>query len=270
MVNVGDLECTMALTSILTINPDDADRIYAWARYIFWAEVECQQYDAYEHAEDEPTLGRGTVLMLQFYAALWAAIEGWKECQLSDETIDELLTDPAFQHNIQLLRRFRNGVYHYQADLINDRVLEFLHEGAHSVIWAYLLHDEFKRVVWEILHPPGLSLKVQDDLAEAICGIIGWLPTDIPEAAPHRAAKQYREVAEMILKSGGRDTPQFRDLLAAVNRFRFTASEAKLGWVQQKRAMIDALKKTKLIPQTGPIKQKDAPDGRQREGRGGG
>ncbi len=75
---------------------------------------ECQQYDAHEKAADEPTTGLGFVLMVQWYAALWVAIDGWRECPLSDDAVDELLTHAAFEHNLQLLRRFRNGVYHYQ------------------------------------------------------------------------------------------------------------------------------------------------------------
>lgn len=125
---------------------------------------------------------------------------------MSDQTVDELLTDPAFEQNVQLLRRFRNGVYHYQPDLINERLLAFLREGEHAVTWAFLLHDEFKRVVWEMAHPPGLSPAVQGELADAVERLVGWLPNDIPEAAPHRADDQHREVAEMIMKHGSRNT----------------------------------------------------------------
>jgi hypothetical protein len=235
----------MASKMIHTFGQDDAQRVYAWARYVFWAEIECQQYNAYERAEDEPTFGRATVLMLQFYAALWVAIEGWRECPLSDETVDELLTDAAFEENVQLLRRFRNGVYHYQPDLINERLLAFLHEGEHAITWAFLLHDEFKRVVWEVAHPPGVSPDVQGKLADAIRDIVGWLPSDILEAAPHEAAVRYREVADMILKSGSLNTKHSRDLLDAVNQLRSAAYEANAGWTQEKRAMIEALKRQK-------------------------
>lgn len=233
----------MPVKPIHTFGEDDARRIYAWARYVFWAEVECRQYDAYERAEDEPPLGVGTVLMLQFYAALWVAVEGWRECPLSDETVDELLADPAFDQNVQLLRRFRNGVYHYQPDLINERLLAFLREGEHAVTWAFLLHDEFKRVVWEMAHPPGVSPNLQRELADAIQGIVGWLPSDIPEAAPRSAGQRHREVAEMIMKKGSRNTEHARNLLDAVNHARFAAHEASAGWTQQKRAMIESLKK---------------------------
>lgn len=233
----------MPVKPIHTFSHEEALRIYAWARYVFWADVECQQYDAYERPEDEQARGLGMVLMIQFYAALWVAVEGWQKCPMSDDTIDELLTDRAFEQNVQLLRRFRNGVYHYQSDLINERLLAFLREGEHAITWAFLLHDEFKKVVWEMAHPTGVTPELQRDLAEGICGIVGWLPTDIPEAAPHQAAECYREAAEMIMKHGSRDTSHARDLLDAGNHLQFVARESSAGWTQQKRAMIEALKK---------------------------
>ena len=241
----------MPVKAIHTFCQDEATRIYAWARYVFWAEVEGQQYETYEQAEDESPLGVGTVLMLHFYSALWVAIEAWRKCPLTDETIDELLTDPAFDQNVQLLRRFRNGVYHYQPDLLNERVLAFLREGEHAVTWAFLLHDEFKRVVWEMAHPPGISPKSQDELADAIHGIVGWLPANIVEAVPQRAGKQYRETTEMIMKSGGRNTAEAKELLAAVNHVRSVAPEVSSDWSRQKRAMIEALKRQKRASPTG-------------------
>lgn len=235
----------MSVRPIHTFSHDEAQRIYAWARYVFWAEVECRQYNAHEPAENESPVGIGTVLMVQFYAALWVAVEGWRECPLSDETVDELLDDPAFQQNVQLLRRFRNGVYHYQSDLLNERLLAFLREGEHAVTWAFLVHDEFKRVIWEMAHPVGVSSGLQVEFADAIQGIIGWLPEDMPEAAPYKAGEQYRDVDSMILKDGSRNTAHARELLDAVSHARAAAHEASWGWTQQKRAMIEALKKQK-------------------------
>ena len=240
----------MIQRGIHDFTPEQAQRIYAWARYVYWAEVECEQWNAFEPAPAEPTFGQSRVLMLQFYDALWVAVEGWEHCPLADETVDDLLTDPAFEDNVGLLRRFRNGVYHYQADLLNERLLGFLREGEHAITWAFLLHSEFKRVVWEVAHPAGLPLGLQRDFAETTRGIVGWLPTCLPEAAPHQAAEQYREVAEMIMRTGGRNTAEAKELLAAVNRARFVAHEADAGWNQQKCAMIETLKKQKRKPAT--------------------
>lgn len=87
---------TMPLTPLHRRGHEDALRVYAWARYVFWADVEGRQYEAYDRPEDESPLGLGTVLMLQFYAALWVAIEAWRECRMSDDVVDDLLNDSAF------------------------------------------------------------------------------------------------------------------------------------------------------------------------------
>ena len=121
--------------------------------------------------------------------------------------------------------------------------MAFFREGEHAATWAFLLHSEFKRVVWEMAHPPGISPKSQDELEDAIHGIVGWLPADIAEAAPHKAGKQHRETAEMIMKSGSRNTAEARELLAAVNDVRSVAHEVSSDWSRQKRAMIEALKR---------------------------
>jgi hypothetical protein len=46
--------------------------------------------------------------MSYWYGTLYVVIEGWKELKLSDPKIDALLDSP----NVELLRRYRNGVFH--------------------------------------------------------------------------------------------------------------------------------------------------------------
>lgn len=235
----------MPSKAIYHFEANESEQIFAWARYVFWADVECRQYEAHEPAKEEPVFGLSLVLMIQWYAALWVAIEGWRACPLSDATIDELLTHAAFNRNIELLRRLRNGVYHYQQDLINERLLAFLRECEHTVPWAFLLHSEFKRVLWQVAHPQGVASNIQEEMAEVIQGIVGWLPSDIAEAAPHDAARRHREAAEMILKGGSRDTQHASDLLDAVKHLRSTAHQAEADWTKRKRALIESLKEQK-------------------------
>ena len=200
--SLGSLGEQLTVRPIHQFSHDEAQRIYAWARYVFWAEVEGQQYEQHECAEDESPVGVGTVLMLQFYAS----------------------------------------------DLPNDcLLLDFLRESEHAATWAYLLHHEFKRVVWEVAHPSGVSAKLQGELADAIRGIVGWLPDDLPEAAPYKAGERYRDAAAMILKAGRRSTTHAKELLDAVSQVRVAADEASWSWTQQKRAMIEALKKQRQL-----------------------
>jgi hypothetical protein len=51
----------------------------------------------------------GLAALTFFYASLFVVIEGWRDLRLSDVEIDELLRSD----NTELLRRFRNGVFHF-------------------------------------------------------------------------------------------------------------------------------------------------------------
>jgi hypothetical protein len=219
------------------------DGIFAWARYVFWTDIERGQLDAHEPAVDEPPTGMTSALMAQYFAALWVSIEGWRECQLTDPTVDELLTHPAFARNLALLRRFRNGVYHFQKGLVNTCLLEFIRHAATTVPWSFLVHEEFKRVLWEIVSPKNVPSDLQEKVVEGFRHIVGWLPSGIIEAYPSYAAKQYQEVANMVLTSPRRDTQEAKNLLALGEEFRSMAHQTESDWTGFKRALIEALKK---------------------------
>jgi hypothetical protein len=55
------------------------------------------------------------------YATLYVVIEGWRQLKLTDPTIDDLLRSP----NVNLLRRFRNGAYHFQPEYFDGRLTDF-------------------------------------------------------------------------------------------------------------------------------------------------
>ena len=86
-------------------------------RYLEWSEQMRQHFERllnqgcrHQYANQ----GRpGDVCSLAYwYAGLYAVVEGWSGLKLTDPTIDELLASP----NVDHLRRFRNGAFHYQRD----------------------------------------------------------------------------------------------------------------------------------------------------------
>ena len=58
-----------------------------------------------------------------WYAGLYVVCEGWQELKLSDPEILDLLKSP----HLEVLKRFRNGVYHYQADYFDKRLMGAFH-----------------------------------------------------------------------------------------------------------------------------------------------
>jgi len=78
--------------------------------------------------------------MSYWYGGLYVVTEGWQELGLSDPEIDSLLTS----EHVDLLRRYRNGCFHFQADYFDERFRDFIARQG-SVGWISSLHEAFSR-----------------------------------------------------------------------------------------------------------------------------
>lgn len=61
------------------------------------------------------------IYMTYWYASLYVVVEGWQQLGLHDPDIDALLESPS----VELLRRFRNGAFHYQEPWLDPRLTDF-------------------------------------------------------------------------------------------------------------------------------------------------
>ncbi len=86
------------------------------------------------------------LFMSHWYAALYVVIEGYRELGLHDTKIDALLTSP----NVDLLRRYRNGVDHFQKDYFDGRFFDFM-GSPDTPKWARDLNRDFGRFLIETL-----------------------------------------------------------------------------------------------------------------------
>jgi len=157
----------------------------AWARYLFWCDLHRRRFETWlEKPHDVSTSIDGwhfIALVSQWYASLWVVIEGWRKAGFDDATIDSLLTESG--ECCARLRRYRNGVYHYQPRLIEPRFLDFLAEADQTVPWVATLHHEFLRFFDETLSTiPGKEN--QKGLRDSVLALIGWLPTNAPASCP--------------------------------------------------------------------------------------
>jgi hypothetical protein len=89
----------------------------------------------------DPDFIASVMYMSYAYATLYVVVEGWKDLKLSDPTVDKLLTSP----NIELLRRFRNGAYHFQPEYFDERLTDFTAGGRQTMEWISSLQIAFKR-----------------------------------------------------------------------------------------------------------------------------
>ena len=112
-------------------------------RYYIWADLMRNNLD--HILESGNSLDYDTIEgILSFaYIAYWHAsmyvVEGWKELGLRDEKIDSLLQSK----NVDLLRRYRNGVFHFQKGYFDKRFFELYESDKEAVEWIRTISDEF-------------------------------------------------------------------------------------------------------------------------------
>jgi hypothetical protein len=80
-----------------------------------------------------------------YYAGLYVVCEGWQELKLADPEIDDLLASP----HLDVLKRFRHGVYHFQADYFDKRLMSAFVLGEDFDRWVDSLTAAFHRFLNE-------------------------------------------------------------------------------------------------------------------------
>lgn len=117
--------------------------ILALHRYFIWANKMRTLFDESIVRRGIPNESRVMIepYMFYWYAGLFVVIEGWRHLGMADETIDALLQSP----NVDLLRRYRNGVFHFQQEYYDSRFLQFIADGTNCVEWIRTLNQEFGR-----------------------------------------------------------------------------------------------------------------------------
>lgn len=83
-------------------------------------------------------IGRSCILSY-WYAGLFVVCEGWQDLKLNDSEIDGLLTSS----NLELLKRFRNGIYHFRPDYFDKRLLNPFVLGKDFDDWVESLTHAF-------------------------------------------------------------------------------------------------------------------------------
>lgn len=180
----------------------EPDKMLSWARYLFWAEILSRRFKEFmESLHDVDNDAKGWTffaLMSQWYASLWVVIEGWQELQFKDNVLNGLISNrPDYCY---LLKRYRNGVFHYQPRIIEERFLSFLREDEDLVVWIHNLHNEFLRFFWEwVDNFPGTESQ-QEEFFQSIIAIVGWVPTNILPARIKELEKLTQK-AEDLLKT---------------------------------------------------------------------
>jgi hypothetical protein len=124
---------------------DKDKNIFSLHRYFIWADRMRVHFDYILMKKLKSPKSKSDIetnlYMSYWYAGMYVVIEGWKELKLSDFKIEQLLDSP----NVDLLKRYRNGVFHFQKEYFDERFLGFIRDGKNAVKWIRELREEFSR-----------------------------------------------------------------------------------------------------------------------------
>lgn len=82
-----------------------------------------------------------------WYSLLYVVVEGYRELRQNYEPLEVVLAKDEY---VDLLRRFRNATFHFQADPLNEKLIDFL-DKQDSEIWIYDLNQQLEAFLTQSL-----------------------------------------------------------------------------------------------------------------------
>lgn len=124
----------------------DKKAIHTLHRYYIWADRMRVHFDDLLQRKataqiDNQRFEGSWLYMSYWYAGLYVVIEGYKALKLSDPAIDKLLRSG----NVALLRRYRNGTFHFQKTYYDARFMDLIDKGKNVAVWVRSLNLELGR-----------------------------------------------------------------------------------------------------------------------------
>lgn len=146
------------------------NKMMAWGQYIHWANI---QYEHTEQLDEDSSDSIFFGVKSHWMAAQYVVIEGWNKLKESDETIANLLN--SYPDYVDIFRRCRNAVYHYQSNLLDTRIQEAI-KGEEQYNWLVAIKWEFERYLYFYPFKEYGFNKDSIELSIDYFGCIGWKP----------------------------------------------------------------------------------------------
>jgi len=147
-------------------------KLVSWAQYLHWSDI---NFNRYVCSDDEDS-SYNISIALQWFASEYVVIDGWKEIQHHDTLIDDFVRLNA--SDIELLRRARNAVYHFQKNPLDDKLMDFSHAYSKNG-WLVDLHMAFLNYLRNYPESVYPFKERKDEFIEKFFGIVGWRPEPV-------------------------------------------------------------------------------------------
>ncbi len=222
-------------------NISDSELLFTWGRYLYWSELMYRNWDRYMTEKSaEPEISESLGVTSYWAASLYVVIEGWETAKFQDPVIDALL---AVSNHKDVLRRLRNGTFHYQRSLVSEKFGDFLN-SYDALLWLYTLHTEFCRWLRDCVElvarsarlSPEKSQEWRNDFAE----LVGWLPLRPAE----QELEEFRKLivqTRLDLDASGDDSDSARDLRASLGGYDVAVQQTDERVRQSRRELLTQL-----------------------------
>jgi len=152
----------------------ELESMIAWGQYIHWSHLQTERHSSMAEEYSEAEFFGSVAHCL---ASQYIVIEGWQELNMHDEYIETLLAK--YEDYVDIFRRSRNAVYHYQHKMIDKRIGEAM-GGKEHLAFIAVLQMEFERFWYTYpYHLHGVNTIAQE-LHDEYIGCIGWEPPSNP------------------------------------------------------------------------------------------
>jgi hypothetical protein len=180
--------------------------LFSWGRYLYWADLMRRNWEKFmtERGEDaNKAVPEWLGVSCYWAASLFVVIEGWETAQFSDPIIDALL---GLSNYKDVLKRLRNGTFHYQPEIISPKVMEFF-KSPEVALWLYFLHEEFCRWLRDWVETVEVSAPFlpaeSEEWRTNFSTLVGWLPPRLAEAELKEARRRLHEYGKEYDTSRG-------------------------------------------------------------------
>lgn len=145
------------------------DKLISWAQYLHWADLNIDRYLNLGECDDSVKIA----ITFQWLASEYVAIEGWLSLGLSANAITEFIKNN--ENTVDLLRRARNAVYHYQKEPLDERLETFVNDSS-RIVWAAELHRKFLIYLNEYPNTIFPCKQKKGEFITEFYKLIGWVP----------------------------------------------------------------------------------------------
>jgi hypothetical protein len=124
----------------------ETDPVVTLSRYFLWFVAMDEQFNKHlpEAVESkfffDPAFTTSIMYLMNSRATLYVVIEGWKGLKLQNADVARLIDSPM----VDILRRVRNGAYHFQPKYFDERLTDFTSLGRPVIEWVSALRGAFQ------------------------------------------------------------------------------------------------------------------------------